>query len=372
MGINEYFEESFNNEIHNSRRLIIAAGGTGGHIYPALAVAQALAAKDVEILWIGVRHRMEERIVPSYFPIKYIDVRPLRGRSFKEMLVNPFYFLKSVRQAKKIIKQFKAKAVLTMGGFVCGPVGLAAKQLKLPLIIHEQNAIAGWTNELLARWASKVLEAYPKSFKGKGKLKALCVGNPLRAEIIAESENKVYNPGSPLKILVLGGSQGARYLNTLVAESLVPFVQSQAIEVLHQSGSGQEELVKKSYGQSSELVEIVPFLQNIEQVYAWCDLVISRSGALSLGEIAMMGRPSILVPFPGAVGDHQRYNAKFVVEQGGAILLEQEKARHEDWERVMQALLNDSQQLITMSQQVKQLAPKDTTRKVVEICEEYL
>jgi UDP-N-acetylglucosamine--N-acetylmuramyl-(pentapeptide) pyrophosphoryl-undecaprenol N-acetylglucosamine transferase len=365
------FEKSFNKEVCCSRRLIIAAGGTGGHIYPALAVAKALETKGVEILWIGVPNRMEEKIVPPHFPIKYVDVRPLRGRSFKEMLVNPFYFLKAKKRCKKIIRDFGAQAVLTVGGFVCAPVGLAAKQLKLPLIVHEQNAIAGWTNELLARWANKVLEAFPESFKGPGAKKAQCVGNPLRADIL-QHEVQVTQPSEPLKVLIIGGSQGAHYLNTIVTESLVPFVKASVIEVLHQSGAGQEAVVQQHYGDVAEQISIKPFLHDIDQAYIWADLVISRSGALCMCEIICLGKPSILVPFPGAVGDHQRYNAEFLVQSGGTLLLDQKQAGVEDWRKTLQSLIDDPQQLTRMSEQAIKQSHRDATEKVVAICEEFL
>jgi UDP-N-acetylglucosamine--N-acetylmuramyl-(pentapeptide) pyrophosphoryl-undecaprenol N-acetylglucosamine transferase len=353
------------------KRLIIAAGGTGGHIYPALAVAQALAAKGVEILWIGVRNRMEEKIVPKYFPIRYIDMRPLRGRGLKEMMTNPFYFLKSIRQSKKIIKNFKAQAVLTMGGFVCAPVGLAAKRCKVPLVIHEQNAIAGWTNELLARWADQVLEAFPNAFKGPGAQKATCVGNPLRADIL-QYPIIAASPSKPLKVLVIGGSQGAQYLNTIVAQSLAPFIKGHAIDVLHQAGAGKEALVVASYGGASEQITIKPFLDNMDQAYAWADLVISRSGALSVSEIACLGKPSILVPFPGAVGDHQRYNADFLVRLGGALLIDQKQAGREDWTAIIQSLIDDPKKLTQMSGYALKMSHRDATDKVVAICGEYL
>jgi len=359
-------------EVRCSRKsIIIAAGGTGGHIYPALAVAQALAAKGVDLLWIGVRNRMEEKIVPQYFPIKYVDMRPLRGRGIKEMLTNPLYFLRAIWQAKKIIKKFKPQAILTMGGFVCAPVGVAARRCKVPLIVHEQNAIAGWTNELLARSADRVLEAFPDSFKGPGAKKAQAVGNPLRADIV-EAPLQIEAPHKPLNILILGGSQGAHYLNSTVAKSLVSFIKKQQVLVLHQAGAGKESMVKTAYADVAEQVTIRPFLDDMYKAYAWADLIISRSGALSMCEIACFGKPSILVPFPGAVGDHQRYNAEFLVKLGGAILLGQKEAVQEDWVRVIQSLIDDPQRLCQMGKLALKMSHRDATEKVVAICEDYL
>ncbi len=372
MAVNNHSEDALmSSSVRDKKTLIIAAGGTGGHIYPALAVADCLKKKGIDILWIGVRHRMEERIVPKYFPIHYIDMRPLRGRSLKEMLINPFYFLKAIFQARTLLKDFQAQAVLTMGGFVCAPVGIAAKRLKIPLIVHEQNAIAGWTNELLARFANEVLEAFAHSFKGRGARLAKCVGNPLRADFLTLTKLRVL-PTLPLKILVIGGSQGAHYLNTVVCQALKSLLADQLIQVWHQSGVKDEALVKELYGHWGPELRVVPFLDPILQAYEWADLIVSRSGALSVSEIASLGKPSILVPFPGAVGDHQRYNANFLVRVGGAMLLDQNTASEQDWVECILKLIRDPQRLVEMGDNALKLSHIDAAEKVAKICESYV
>ena len=378
MAVKNNFENNSNEKTcfkehpkYSEKKIIIAAGGTGGHIYPALAVAEYLKKKGFDILWIGVRHRMEEKIVPEHFPIQYIDMRPLRGRSFKEMLINPFYFLKAMKQSKTILKKFQAQVVLTMGGFVCAPVGVAAKRLNIPLIVHEQNAVAGWTNELLARFADEVLEAFPHSFKGRGAKKAKCVGNPLR-DIFLKTPKENHQISVPLKILVMGGSQGAHYLNSTVSQALKLLLLDQLVEVLHQSGVNDVAFVKNIYKDLGEKVKVVPYLDPVFQAYEWADLIITRSGALSVSEIACLGKPSILVPFPGAVSDHQRYNSDFLVQCGGAIVLDQNKASLEDWIQILRSLVGNPERLLMMGMNALKISRQDATEKVAAICESYI
>ena len=353
-----------------TKHLMIAAGGTGGHIFPALAVAQTLKQKGVEINWLGVRGRMEEKIVPKHFPVHYLSMKPLRGKGWQSLVVAPWNLLRATLEARRHLKQAKPDAVLSMGGFVCAPVGLAAKWLKIPLIVHEQNAIAGWTNRLLAPWASKLLEAFPGAFKGAMAQKAQCAGNPIRKDFFAavKSEDDQFNPNR-IRILVLGGSQGARYLNTTVATILADFAQSHAVEIVHQCGAEQVDMVKGRYAGVQSGVTITPFIENMAGAYDWADLVIARSGALTVSEISCKGVASLLVPLPGAVDDHQRYNALFLEQCGAAVIMDQRATTMQDWERTLQTLLDDPMQLQTMGEKAAMGAHRHATERVAEICE---
>lgn len=343
---------------------VIAAGGTGGHIFPALAVADMLAQQGINILWLGVKGRMEDKLVQGVYPMEYISAAPLRGKGIKAILKMPLLLLRSVLQVKQILKAHHVVGVLCMGGFVSAPAGVAAKLAGLPLIIHEQNAIPGLANRCLSKLARHVLQAFPNTFLQKHK-HVQCVGNPLRnqmMEIISPSERAW---SKPLHVLVLGGSQGAHYLNTVVAKALLPFVGTHDIRIRHQSGAKDYHLVQEIYQKNAQVDE---FISDMSVAYQQADLVIARSGALTVSEIATVGVASILVPFPSAVGDHQRYNASFLVDKGAAILMDQVRVTSAQWSECLQLLFDHPLKLQQMAKEAFSTQHQQAAGKVARIC----
>lgn len=295
------------------------AGGTGGHIFPALAVAEVLKQRDWEIFWIGTKDRMEATLVPQHnIPIEFIQISGLRGKGIKALLIAPFHILRATIQARKIIKRIQPDAVLGMGGYVSGPAGLSAKLCGIPIILHEQNAIAGLTNRWLAHLAEKVMQAFPCAFK-----QADVVGNPVRDVFFQQDEPDVrfLSREGKLRVFVAGGSQGAKILNDVIPE----FASSLKgkITLRHQVGKGNIEKVSQQYqAHQFEDVVITEFIDDIARDYAWADIVICRAGALTVSELSAVGTCAIFVPFQHK--DRQQYlNAEYLAKDKSAIIIEQ-------------------------------------------------
>jgi UDP-N-acetylglucosamine--N-acetylmuramyl-(pentapeptide) pyrophosphoryl-undecaprenol N-acetylglucosamine transferase len=305
-----------------SRPVLIMAGGTGGHVFPALALARLLREQSLEVVWLGTARGLEARVVPAEgIPIEQLSVSGLRGKGLVAWLAAPFRLSRALLQALAVMRRHQPLVVVGLGGFVTGPGGVAAWLTRHPLVIHEQNAIAGFTNRVLAHLARQVLEAFPGSF-GRD-VHAKVIGNPVRRDISALPPPSVRFAGrvGPVRILVIGGSQGAARLNAVVPFALKRLSAWLAFDVRHQSGERWIDAGRASYAQAGVRADVRPFIEDMSEAYGWADLVICRAGALTVSELAAVGVAAILVPFPGAVDDHQAYNAQYLVREGAAVLI---------------------------------------------------
>lgn len=345
------------------KTLLVMAGGTGGHVFPALAVAQYLQAHNWEIHWLGTKDRMEAQLVPKYaIPIHFIQISGLRGKGITALLKAPFAIFRAILQARKIIKQLQPNAVLGMGGYVSGPAGIAAKLCGVPVILHEQNAVAGLTNSLLAKIASKVLQAFPNAFP-----KAEVVGNPVRDAFFQQAEPesryqaRINDAEQRLRLLVVGGSQGALILNQVLPQAMQQLADK--FEIRHQVGQGNQEKVTALYPKNAN-VKISEFIEDIAKAYAWADIVICRSGALTVCELAAVGTPAIFVPFQHK--DKQQYlNAKYLADVGAAQIIEQADFSPEKLISLLSSL--NREQLAKMAVKAKQMASPHSAQQVAEI-----
>lgn len=304
------------------KTVLIIAGGTGGHIFPALAVADQLAAQQVSVQWLGSRNRLEQKLVDGRYPIHYVSTGAVRGKGLLTKLLSPLRLLMATWQAWRYIRRIKPNAVLAMGGFVSGPGGLAAKLAGVPLVVHEQNTLPGLTNRYLAKLANKVLQAFPKAFPDK--IQAVTIGNPVRSAIceLPEPEQR-WSQDENCRLLVLGGSQGAHAVNQLVTKATGLLNNKASIAVWHQTGRNDEAEVRAAYQQQGIAATVTAFIDDMAEAYAWADIAICRAGALTVSELAAAGLGALFIPFPYAVDDHQYHNAKWLVAHGAAELYRQ-------------------------------------------------
>lgn len=345
--------------------VLIMAGGTGGHVFPALAVARALRADGIAVAWLGSRGGMEERVVQrDGIAFHGIRIRGLRGKGVTAWLLAPLRLAGAVAEALALMIRLRPRVVLGMGGFAAGPGGLAAWLLRRPLVIHEQNAVAGWTNRLLARLARRVLGAYPNVL---GPVEV--VGNPVRPEIAALPAPAVRLAGrkGPLRVLVLGGSQGARALNATVPESLAQLPAGIAVEVVHQTGVSEQAQTQQAYARLGVQAEVLAFIEDMAAAYGWADLAVCRAGALTLAEVTAAGVGTVLVPYPHAVDDHQTRNAEYLVAAGAAVLQPQDSLTVAGLAELLAPLLGDRDRLRDMARQARALARPDATAEVVRV-----
>ena len=353
--------------------VLIMAGGTGGHVFPALAVAEYLRARDWRIVWLGTRAGIEARVVPAQgLPIEWVSVAGLRGKSWFKLLAAPFRLAYAYAQALAIVWRLRPAVVLGVGGFVTGPGGVAARTLRRPLVIHEQNAIAGLTNRWLARIASEVLEAFPGSFGGR--VKARSIGNPVRMAIalVDAPDARFAERTGPTRLLVIGGSLGARRLNSVVPRALARLESGTRPEVWHQAGerglAEAEAAYREVASEAGVAARVVPFIDDMAAAYSWCDMIICRAGALTISELAAVGLGAILVPFPAAVDDHQTANAKFLVDAGAAILIADSELTPERLAVEISGLARDRACLLGMARRARALARPTATAALAEAC----
>jgi len=343
------------------KRIVIMAGGTGGHVFPALAVAGSLAEKGWQVSWLGTQKGLESRVIPAQgIEIDWLSVAGVRGKGWSAKIKAVFLLLKACLQARTILRQRKPDVVLGMGGFVAGPGGLMAKLLGIPLIIHEQNRVPGTTNKLLAKLANQVLEAFPDSFKKA--VNAKCTGNPIRKSFLEVLGAKSRQPGQAIRILVVGGSQGAQILNEVVPEAIANLTD---ITIKHQSGSAMQEQVDARYKVLNINAEVSAFIDDMAAAYQWADLVICRAGAMTVSEVAAVGIPAIFIPLPGAIDDHQVANARYLTDAGaGRLLLQKDLNPQTLAESITQVL----KQLDTIGKAAKECARLDATEVVAGFC----
>jgi len=347
---------------------MVMAGGTGGHVFPALAVANHLRDQGENIIWMGTRAGIEAELVPEAgFPIEWLKVQGLRGKGLVVKALAPIKLFQACWQALKILRQHQPRAVLGMGGFVAGPGGLMAWLLRIPLIIHEQNAVVGLTNRLLSRIASACFFAFPQAARGIGNSQV--VGNPVRREILSieAPQSRLQKRGkAALKILVIGGSLGARTLNQVVPIALSQLAEDKKPEVLHQCGDAHLKATQNLYRQHRLSAEVTAFITDMKKAYEWADLVICRAGALTVAELSAAGVASILVPYPFAVDDHQYVNATFLEQAGGALLI-RDQAFTSDWlVQTLKELNADRTRLVDMACKSRSVAYTDATEQVAD------
>ncbi len=355
----------------SARPVLIMAGGTGGHVYPALAVANVLGQRQRPVVWLGSPGGIEERVSnENALPFEPIPMRGLRGHGIGGWLLGPFRTFGAVLKAIAIIRRRQPSAVLGMGGYASAPGGIAAWLLRRPLIIHEQNAIAGLTNRLLARFARVVLTAFPGSFSASKKVRR--VGNPVRHDIVAlpTPEQRYRDRNGALNLLILGGSLGAFSLNSAVPAAIAKLGESDRPNIWHQTGSKTHSECVENYRSLQVEARVDAFVDDMAQAYAWADLVICRAGALTIAEITAAGVAAILVPYPHAVDDHQTANAQELVQADAALLLADQELGTERILATMQALGADRASLLNRASRARALHRGDAAARIADVCEE--
>jgi UDP-N-acetylglucosamine--N-acetylmuramyl-(pentapeptide) pyrophosphoryl-undecaprenol N-acetylglucosamine transferase len=354
-----------------SRPVLIMAGGTGGHVFPALALARLLRARSREVIWLGTRRGLEARVVPAEdIPMEWLTVGGLRGKGLATMLVAPWQLLRALWQALSIMRRLRPAVVVGMGGFVTGPGGVAAWLCRRPLLIHEQNAIAGYSNRCLAPLAREVLTAFPSAFARLRK--ARLIGNPVRSDIAAlpVPAQRFAGRDGAIRLLVVGGSLGAMRLNQNVPGALELMARETAarFEVRHQTGEKHLDATRAAYAASGVAADVSAFINDMAAALGWADLVICRAGALTIAELAAAGVGAVLVPYPHAVDDHQTHNAAFLVDAGAARLLADASVTPHALARELRELCANRAVLLAMAEAARRVASPDAAARLLDAC----
>jgi UDP-N-acetylglucosamine--N-acetylmuramyl-(pentapeptide) pyrophosphoryl-undecaprenol N-acetylglucosamine transferase len=348
----------------------IMAGGTGGHVFPALATARVLRRRGFDIVWLGTRRGIEARLVPAEgIPVEWLAVSGLRGKGAMTLLAAPFQLVRAILQAIAALRRHRPSVVLGAGGFASGPGGLAAWLLRRPLVVHEQNAIAGLTNRVLARLADRVLEGFPGSFGPR--VRAERVGNPVRPEIaaVAAPERRYAGREGRARLFVFGGSQGAARLNAVVPAAIAELPGQLRPDVLHQTGHSGVEETASAYRNRGLEADVRAFVDDMAGAYGWADLAVCRAGALTVAELAVAGVPAILVPFAAAVDDHQTHNAGFAVEAGAAVLMREAELTPLSLAAKLRELIEAGRpRLLAMAQAARRSAITDADERLADAC----
>lgn len=349
--------------------VMIMAGGTGGHVFPALAVAKVLRERAVPVVWLGVPGSMESRLVPANgFPIEWVHVAGIRGKGLGAWVMAPFRIAGAVLQCVRIMRRVKPAVVLGAGGYVSGPGGIAAWLLSVPLLIHEQNAVAGMTNRWLSRLATQVLEAFPGSFPPR--VEARAVGNPVRTDIadLPDPAARFAGRGGRACLLVFGGSQGAQRLNALVPQALSRLDPSKRPEVRHQAGARGIDAARTAYREFGVEAEVLPFIENMAAAYAWADVALCRAGAMTIAELQAAGLGALMVPFPGAVDDHQTRNAEAMVRAGAGRILQERDLTADSLSAGIGELTQDRPRMLKMAEAARALRNVDAATRLADLC----
>jgi UDP-N-acetylglucosamine--N-acetylmuramyl-(pentapeptide) pyrophosphoryl-undecaprenol N-acetylglucosamine transferase len=350
----------------SQKTALIMAGGTGGHIFPGLAVAQALLDQGWRVHWLGAPGSMESRLVPAKgIPLELIAFGGVRGKGVKTLVLLPFKLLRAFWQSLQVVRRVKPDVLVGLGGYITFPGGMMGVLCGKPLVLHEQNSLAGMANKVLAGVADRVFTAFPNVLK-----KGQWVGNPLRAEFLNQPvpEQRFAGRSGPLQVLVVGGSLGARALNTVVPQALALIPEAQRPVVTHQAGEKQIDELRANYAAAGVQATLTPFIDNTAQAFADADLVICRAGASTVTEIAAVGAAAVFVPFPAAVDDHQTHNARFLVDQGGGWLLPQAEMTPATLAEMLQK--TERPALIQRGLEAKKMQQLNATQAVVAACEE--
>jgi UDP-N-acetylglucosamine--N-acetylmuramyl-(pentapeptide) pyrophosphoryl-undecaprenol N-acetylglucosamine transferase len=344
---------------------LVMAGGTGGHIFPGLAVAEALRERGWNVHWLGAPGSMESQLVPPRgFPLETIDFGGVRGKGIKTLALLPLKLLRAFWQSIRVVRRVRPQVVVGLGGYITFPAGMMSVLLGKPLVLHEQNSVAGLANKVLAGVADRVYSAFPRVMK-----KAEWVGNPLREPFLHQPPpaERFAGRSGPLKVLVVGGSLGAKALNEIVPQALALIPREQRPYVLHQSGAKQIDELRDNYASAGVQAELTPFIDDTAGAFAEADLVICRAGASTVTELAAVGTPALFVPFPHAVDDHQTTNARFLVDAGGGWLVQQRDLTPESLAALLQKL--DRAELLRKAQAAKRMEKTQATEHVVAACE---
>lgn len=353
------------------KRVLIMAGGTGGHVFPGLAAAHYFRAHGVEVHWLGTTQGLEARVVPEAgIPLHYVTIGGLRGKGFATLLAAPFRVIKAVRESLKIMREIQPDVVIGMGGFVSGPGGVASWLARRPLVIHEQNAKAGLTNKLLSRIARRVLQGFPGAFAESSKV--VTIGNPVRIEIekIPAPDERFQSERKPFHLLVLGGSLGAKALNEMVPETLAKLPANVRPQVWHQTGDKHFQETKNIYESKGIEVNLIPFVKNMAEAYSWADLVLCRAGALTVAELCSAGLGAIFVPYPHAVDDHQTANADYMVRHEAALCIQQKDLTQARLADIVEQFALSPMKRLQMAQAAYRLRQNHVTEKIYAICKE--
>ncbi|MHB8454168.1 MAG: undecaprenyldiphospho-muramoylpentapeptide beta-N-acetylglucosaminyltransferase [Acidiferrobacterales bacterium] len=349
--------------------VLIIAGGTGGHVYPALAVAQELRTQGVSVVWAGTRKGLEARVVPAAgFEIEWITIRGLRRTGWLSWLLMPLRLVVAMFQSWRILRRRRPDAVLAMGGFVAAPGGLTARMLRRPLLIHEQNAVAGLTNRWLAYIADTVMCGFPEAF---GTLPgARHVGNPVRSEILALPlpAERLSDRTGPLRVLVIGGSQGAIVFNRIMPQAVAKLSHQYVLEIWHQTGKTERERTEHAYRRTEAKAKVTAFIDDMAQAYAWADVLVCRAGAMTIAELAAAGVAAILVPYPHAVDDHQTANARFLSDRDAAVLVTQGEFSAQRIEELLAGFAANRELLLRLASNARACAVPDATEAVARLC----
>jgi UDP-N-acetylglucosamine--N-acetylmuramyl-(pentapeptide) pyrophosphoryl-undecaprenol N-acetylglucosamine transferase len=346
-------------------KIMIAAGGTGGHVFPGLAVAQVLRERGHQVVWMGTPDSFEARTVPKYgIEVRFVRVKGLRGKGALSWLGAPLRLLRALRDALAVLRAERPDVLLGMGGFAAGPGGLASWLTRRPLVIHEQNSIAGLTNRLLARIARRVLESFPNTFS-----RAEMVGNPVRAGFaeLPDPAQRIAGRAAPGNVLVIGGSLGSKALNEMVPAALALLPQEQRPRLRHQGGRTLE-AAQAAYARHKVAGEVSAFIDDMPAAFAWADLVICRAGASTVAELAAAGCAALLVPYPHAVDDHQTRNGQYLVEAGAALLVPEDILTPQLLAEMLSGLLAKREQLAAMGQAARKAAWPRAVSAIADAC----
>lgn len=359
--------------LSSPKKILIMAGGTGGHVFPALAVAEELRSRDCDVQWLGTDRGIEARVVPERgILLNRLEITGIRGKGALALLIAPWKILLAIQAAKKILRQFQPNVVLGMGGYVSGPGGIAAWLLGVPLIIHEQNARPGTTNKWLARFAKRILTAFPNVLPNSE-----CIGNPIRKEIteLPQPSERLSARQGPLRVLVLGGSLGAKAINELLPQAIKALPSDMSVNVRHQTGEKHIEattdLYKKLNLGDNIPLSVSPFIEDMAEALGWADLVICRSGALTVSELSAVGVASILIPFPFAIDDHQTANANWLVEQSAAKLQPQNTLTVEKLKDNIMEFVQTRVMVLDMAKAARQASKPGATSVCADFCLEF-
>jgi len=349
--------------------VMIMAGGTGGHVFPALAVAKVLRERAIPVVWLGVPGSMEARLVPANgFPIEWVQVAGIRGKGIASWAMAPFRISGAVLQCIRIMRRVKPAVVLGAGGYVSGPGGIAAWLLSIPLLIHEQNAVAGMTNRWLSRVATQVFEAFPGSFPPG--VNARAVGNPVRSDIaeLPEPAARFAGREARARLLVFGGSQGAQRLNAMVPQALSQLDPAKRPEVRHQAGARGIDAARAAYLKFGVEAQVLPFIEDMAAAYAWADLALCRAGAMTIAELQAAGLGALMVPFPGAVDDHQTKNAEAMVRAGAGRILQERDMTPDSLCNGIAELTSDRPRMLKMAEAARAVRNIDAASRLAELC----
>ena len=350
------------------RKVLLIAGGTGGHIFPALSVADKLTAINIKVEWLGSHVGMEQKIVGDRYPMHLVSIKAIRGKGIFKRMSAALLSLSAVIQSLYYIYKLKPDMAIAMGGFVSGPAGIAVWIARKPLLIHEQNAISGYTNRILARFSNTVFQAFPDTFPAS--IKARTIGNPIRKSIInlTPPEQRYAQRQGPLRLLIVGGSRGARFINNVLLKVLQQYSRLSAIEVWHQTGELDYAVIKEAYQKINVKVNVEPFIDDMLQAYEWADLLICRAGALTVSEVAAAGVASVFIPYAHAVDNHQYYNACYLSKVDAAFTWEQSEFKESSLLELLDRFVDDRDALMKMAMRARKLAITTAAQAVANKC----